>query len=205
MRPRTATEELIERVLGADYLSLLVARYTLTEDVAGGEPCLVTVVLSHEADAARQMEIQGSGVGFVDACYSGLMEHYCREFQSLETIKFTGFDVRGKLDGGAFEHAGADADAVVRLAVENSEGRRFVFEESNRSMIAAALSVVIQAVEYFVNSERAFHKVYVALCDARERSRTDLINSFTAQLAELVRTTSYTRVIERIKAENSLV
>ncbi len=199
MRRRTATEELIERVLGDGYLELKVDRYELTEDVANEGPCRVRAVLRHTG-RNRTEEIEGEGVGFVDALYNGLMSHYAREFQSLETITFAGFSVKAQMETRK-QATGADAAGLVRLVVHNSEGREFEFEESGRSLVAASIAVVVEAAEYFVNSERAFISVYNAVQDARERNRTDLVGTYTAQLAELVNTTSYTKVIERIKAE----
>ena len=55
------------------------------------------------------------------------------------------------------------------------------------------LAVVVGAAEYFVNSERAFISVYNAMSDAKDRRRSDLVGTYTGQLAELVNTTSYTR------------
>lgn len=194
---RDATVELIKRVLKDDYLQLLVEDYQLRENVAAGGECHVTVRLKNQIDGTLEV-IEGRGVGSIDALYHGLMEHYAREFQSLETIQFTGFSVKGKMETSR-DHKGLDAVAEVVLTVQNSEGRVFEFEESGRSLVAAGLAVVVDAVEYFINSERAFISVYRALCDARERGRSDLVQTYTSQLAELVNTTSYTRVIERIK------
>jgi hypothetical protein len=128
------------------------------------------------------------------------MAHYAREFRSLETIQFTGFAVRARMDTTR-AGTGSDAVGVVSLTVRNSEGNLFEFERQGRSLVATAVSVVVEALEHFVNAERAFISVYKALQDARERGRSDLVQTYTAQLTELVRTTSYTQVIERIKAE----
>ncbi len=198
-RRRTATEEMIKRVLGEDYLALVVDRYELVEDVGRGGPCQVRATLRHHEDRGSRVEIQGEGVGFLDALYHGLIDHYAREFQSLETITFAGFSVQGQMETS--QAKGADAEGLISLVVHNSEGREFIFEESGRSLVAAAIAVVVEATEYFVNSERAFISVYHAMTDARERRRNDLVESYTGQLAELVNTTSYTTVIERIKSE----
>ncbi len=200
MSRRTATRELIRRVLKEDYLELRIARYALSEDLAAGQPARVAVDLVTGAESGLPVAIEGAGVGIVDALYSGMHAHYAREYGSLRTIKFTGFDVTGRMETGR-DNRGADAEAVVSLTVENSEGLRFEFEEAHRSLVAASLKVVIDAIEYFINSERAFIAVYRALCDAKERRRIDLVSTFTAQLAELVNTTSYTEVIDRIKSE----
>jgi hypothetical protein len=199
---KDATIELIRRVLKDDYLQLVVQDYEMRENVAEGGPCHVTVRL--KANGGEHTDtIQGHGVGSIEALYHGLMEHYAREFESLQTLQFTGFSVKGRMDT-ARDRKGLDAVAQVSLTVQNSDGRTFEFEEAGRSLVAAGLAVVVDACEYFVNSERAFISVYRALVDARERGRADLVQTYTNQLAELVNTTSYTRVIERIRATEHL-
>ena len=100
--------------------------------------------------------------------------------------------------------AGADAICSARLIVKNSDLVPFEFEVSGRSISIVSLTVVIEAVEHFINSERAFICVYRALSDARDRGRADLVERFTAHLSELVKTTSYTEVIAQIKKEMKL-
>ena len=53
--------------------------------------------------------------------------------------------------------------------------------------------------EYFVNSERAYITLYKALENARERNRQDLVDTYKAQMAEVVKSTSYSEVIERLQ------
>ena len=200
MPRRPGTEELVQSILKDAYLELVVDRYTLTEDVSAGGRAEVEVQLHHQHEPDRSLVLEGSGVGAIDALFSAMQAHYAREYQSLESIRFTGFNVTGRMDTGKV-HRGADAVAVVGLVVANSEGQSFDFEASGRSLVATALAVVVKATEYFVNSERAFITVYKAMRDAKERGRADLVNNYTAQLADLVNTTSYSQVIERIKSE----
>jgi len=197
-RTQSGTEELIVRVLGDSYLELRPERYELVEEVTKGE-CEVTATLVHDGDHGRKERIVGRGVGFIDALYHGLLEHYAREYPSLKTITFTSFSVRAEMETS--REKGADAAGLVELVVTNSSGRAFSFEESHRSIVAASMIVVVEALEYFINSERAFLTVSRALAEARERKRADLVKTYTAQLAELVDVTSYSEVIERIKAE----
>jgi hypothetical protein len=194
-----STRDLIRQILRDDYLAPVVEAYSATESVADGAPCRIEVRLHHEGQS-QSATIEGEGVGFVDAVCQGLIAHYAREFRSLETIQFTGFAVRARMDTTR-AGTGSDAVGVVSLTVRNSEGNLFEFERQGRSLVATAVSVVVEALEHFVNAERAFISVYKALQDARERGRSDLVQTYTAQLTELVRTTSYTQVIERIKAE----
>ena len=196
MYHRTATEELIQKVLNEDYVHLSANTYELSETLGEGE-CAVRATLNRRDPNERAETINGSGVGFVDALYHGLVEHYAREYPSLETIAFTRFEVKGNM--GTTQAQGADAECVVTLIVKNTDGREFRFEERDRSLVAASLRVVVEAAEYFINSEKAYITVFNAMSDARKRNRPDLIELYTGQLAELVKTTSYSEVIERIK------
>ncbi len=199
MHRRSATTQLIRDVLKETYLGLDIGHIALVEEVGSGAGSRVEVTLREARDDTREQVIAGRGVGIVDALYHGLVEHYAPEYPSLRTITFTGFDVTGRMGTG--HKSGLDAEAAVTLTVENSDGRTFEFSESDRSLVAASLKVVTEAAEYFINSERAFVTVYRAMCDARERGRADLVQTYTGQLAELVNTTSYSEVIERIKSE----
>ena len=194
-----STRELIRSILKDDYFVPHVETYTISEDVGAGSPCRISVTLRHENHAPGAV-IEGEGVGFIDALCAGLLAHYASEFESLKTIQFTGFNVRAKMDT-THRLTGSDAVGIVALTVRNSEGNLFEFERQGRSLTATALAVVVEAFEHFVNSEKAFITVYRALCDAKERGRSDLTTTYTAQLAELVTTTSYTQIIERIRKE----
>jgi hypothetical protein len=195
---RTASEQLIQDVLGSDYVHLSATNYQLSETLSD-EKCVVDVRLLRKSSLETTDEIRGSGVGFVDALYHGLVDHYAREFPSLSTITFTAFEVTG--DMGTSLSRGADAECVVTLIVENTDAKQFRFQESGRSLVAAALTVVVESAEYFINSEKAYVMVYNAMADAKVRNRPDLLDRYTAQLAELVKTTSYSEVIERIQNE----
>lgn len=199
MHRRNTTTQLIRDVLKESYLDLELGRIELEEDVAARTASEVRVTLRESRADTREQVIAGRGVGIVDALYHGLVQHYAPEYPSLRTISFTGFEVTGRMGTGGTN--GLDAEAAVTLTVENSDGRVFEFNDADRSLVAAALSVVTEAAEYFINSERAFVTVYRAMCDAKARGRADLVQTYTTQLAELVNTTSYSEVIQRIKEE----
>ena len=198
MYRRTATEEIIQEVLKEDFIRLDVVQYTITESV-GPAPCDVAVTMRPQGSSKANLMIEGQGVGFVDALYTGLVDFYAAEYPSLATIAFIGFEVEANM--GTTTRQGADAECTVTLVVKNTEEREYRFEESDRSLVAATLKVVVEAAEYFINSERAYIQVYRAMCDAQERHRPDLIERYTGWLAQLVTTTSYSEVIERIKSQ----
>jgi hypothetical protein len=189
-------QELIRRVLGANYLELSLTRLRVDE-----EPEVSTRVVVVVAErGGQQIEVDGTGGGVVEAMYHALLGRYAVEYQSLKTVRLSGFSVEADLytrNGGD----GVDAVGTVTIDVVYSEGRRFHFTDSSRSVTASIARAVVAVVQYFVNAERAFITLYNARRDAVERGRPDLIQRYTGELAEVVECTSYAEVIESFKKE----
>lgn len=191
---------LIREILAEEYLDLRVDRYTFEEAVPTNEGH-IRCELHHER-SGRPEVIEGAGVGIVDAFFHGLKRHLAKSYPSLESIEFVSFNVNGNMDTRHRQQAaGADAEGEVVLGVKNTAGATFDFHHASRSISGAAVVVTLMAVEYFVNSERAFIQSYKALGDARERGRQDLVDVYTRHLSELVRNTSYSEVIEDIQKQ----
>ena len=93
------------------------------------------------------------------------------------------------------------AEGETEIVILNSEGRRFAFTDESRSVTASAARALIAVTEYFVNAERAFVTLSHARKDAVARGRQDLVTRYTAELAEVVKSTSYAEVIESIRKE----
>jgi hypothetical protein len=185
----------IRRALGDSYLDLQIERLTMEENFSGGQAKVEVVT---RGAGGEPITVRGEGVGFIDALFSGLFQRFAAEYQSLATIRLTGFAVNAKLDAdkGRF---GSDAVGEVMLEVQNSAGRPFRFSDASRSIVASAARAVLAAVEYFANSERAFISLHRALSDAQARKRPDLVAQYTRELAAIVESTSYAEVIESIK------
>lgn len=184
-------EALIRRVLGGNYLPLVLTRLTIDEDA--GATANANVKLK-EGDTV--VEVDGSGVGVVDAIYNGLLARYSREYPSLKTIQIVGFQVSADM-GSKKRHDGVDAVGKVSLDVTNSDGRHFTFTDASRSVLTSSARAVLACVEYFVNAERAFLTLHNARRDAAARGREDLVSRYTAELAEIVEATSYVDVVKR--------
>ena len=199
-RPKQSLE-LIRQVLGDNYLELDVERLVL-EEILESEESHVKMEVT-DAQSGKSMTVEGKGSGLVDAIFHALQGRFAQEYQSLNSIEFSGFDVRARFDTKK-ERAGADAVGEVVLSVRNSEGNVFHFADVSRSVATSATRAVLAACEYFVNAERAFVALYNALGDARERSREDLVARYTQQLAEVVKSTSYAEIIEKIKREEDI-
>jgi hypothetical protein len=188
-------EPLIRRVLGASFLELSLGHIAVDEDPSDGCTVRVSVL-----ERGAKVEVEGKGVGVVDALYGGLLGRYARDYQSLRTIELAGFKVEAQVDTKKGQ-AGVDAIGRVHLDVRNSEGRHFEFSDASRSVVASTARAVIEAVQYFVNAERAFVMLHNARRDAVSRGRDDLVQRYTAEMAEVVESTSYAEVIATIRKE----
>jgi LeuA allosteric (dimerisation) domain len=189
--------ELIRRVLGPNFLALDLIKLSIDEDAGTS-----THVVAKVSEGESTVEVQGDGVGVVDALYNGLLDRYAREYQSLKTIQIVNFQLAADM-GSKKAQAGVDAVGKVTLEVTNSEGTYFSFTDSSRSVTTSSARAVIACVQYFLNSERAFLTLYNARRDAIERGREDLVSRYTAEISEVVKSTSYAEVIANIRKELS--
>ncbi len=183
-----------------DYLELEIKRLTVVEEFDKG----TSVVKIDTVDTNGQSHtVEGTGCGVVDAIFSGLLSRYAVEYKSLETIELADFNVVARLDTKNAQ-SGADAVGEVTLRVRNTEGNSFSFSDASRSITTSVARAEVAVVEYFVNAERAFMILYKSLEDAKARNRPDLVTRYTRELAEVVKSTSYTDVIEKMKRQSGV-
>jgi len=198
MRTQKEIDMMVRETLGEDYIELEMQRYSLTEDLSTGQASIVSQL--RQVGNGPLRPIEGAGVGLVDALFKGIQLAMSEDYPSLSHIHFAAFAVAadfGAINGGS----GSDAPGTVHAVVENHAGRRFEFDHTSPSISASSVAVVLQAVEHFVNAERAVLRVYSWVADAQRRSRVDLVERYTARLADLVQNASYSETIERTRAE----
>lgn len=189
-------QELIKKVLGANVLELKLGRLNV-EEADYTTTAKLTVL---EGD--QTIEVEGKGVGVVDAIFHGMLDRYAREYQSLKSLQLTGFYVGADLQTKKAA-PGVDAVGQVTLDIMNSEGRRFTFSDQSRSVTISIARAVLKVTQYFVNAERAFLTLHNARRDALARNREDLVSRYTAEMALVVESTSYAEVISNIRKEIS--
>lgn len=185
-------------VLQDDFVEFRVTAYELTEDFETGRAeirCHVCV------NGAPPFDVVGEGVGMIDAFFNGLKARFAPEYPSLESIRFTEFSIRG-LVGESRAGAATDAQARAQVEVTNSYGTNFRFGAVSGSVSRSSVEATLSAVQYFVNSERAYVTMYKALRHYRAEGRVDLVGKYTAMLADMVRNTSYSSAVARIETES---
>ncbi len=189
--------ELIKRVLDKDYIEFHLDKLVVDED---SDETRSKVQLTLSDANGGKISVDGEGVGLVDAIFNALLERFGVEYQSIKSIEVVAFNVEAKLDTKT-DRVGLDSIGCVTLGVNNSEGKLFEFSDESRSISRSAARAVLAAIEYFVNAERAFIMLHRARMDAKERRRDDLVTRYTRELAEVVKSTSFTEVIESMKRD----
>jgi hypothetical protein len=195
MHRKTEIESLVAQILDGTELRLHVDSYTLEENLEAGEVHIRCHV--HDQRSGEKKTIEGRGVGIIDAFFAGMVTLYADQFPSLKTIRFADFSLKADVNSG--RGARSDMAAEVSLRIANSGGKEYLFKHASPSITRSALAAVLEGVEFFINSERAFIAVYNALDHARGQNRPDSVERYTTQLATLVDAASYSEVIEQIR------
>lgn len=201
MRSLTPTQEhaiaQMREVLHDDFVEFRVVSCSSEEDFDSGT-AVVRCALAVNGDPP--LAVEGRGVGMIDALFNGLLTRFAPEYPSLESIRFTGFSIKGPI-GPSSSHSATDGRAEARVGVTNSYGTEFVFGAISESVTRSSLTAVVAAVQYFINSERAYVTMYKALEHYRDEGRVDLVAKYTSLLAEMVRNTSYSSAVERLERQ----
>ncbi len=187
---------LMKEILQEEYMHLVVESYMLHENFSENT-CHIECVLRN-ADGTH-FSVTGRGVGTIDALFDGLRTTLAGEFPSLNSISFSQFTIQGLLSSSDVPGSTTSAEAEATVGVTNNKGREFIFRSKQPSISRAGIQATVEAAEYFVNSERTYVKLHKILEHYRQEGRTDLVEKYTDLMTQVVRNTSYSEVVERIR------
>lgn len=191
-------DALARDVLRDSYVHFRLDRIFMDEDVLDGRVTVKSTLSRSGTD--EKVELEGSGVGLVDAFFDAVVARFAEEYPSLKTIKVSDFSMGSGFDRSKGRQS--DAMATANLRVANSEGVEFTFSNRAASVTRSSIRAVLDALTFFINSERAYVQLHLALKDAKDRRRSDLVERYRTQMSTLVAATSYSEVIERIQKED---
>ena len=129
-------------------------------------PATATHVRAKVSEGEQPVEVDGNGVGVVDALYNGLLDRYAREYQSLKTIQIVELPARRRHGAARRRRPVSTPSARSRSRSRTPRVRYFSFTDASRSVTTSSARAVIACVQYFVNAERAFLTLYNARRDA---------------------------------------
>jgi len=184
-------DQLAHEVLRDGYRTFSLERLELVE-----EPTSVHVKVRLRRHPENDVvDVEGHGVGLVDAFFEGVLRAWAGEFPSLKTIALEDFSVSTGFDGARGRRS--DALAVATLKMKNAHGVTCSFERGTASVTRSCLLVSLDALTFFINAERAYMQLQLALKDATERRRSDLVTRYRQQMSTLVAATSYAELSDR--------
>lgn len=187
-------DELAKEILQDRYVSFTPQHIDVAEDFISNTVRVTARLLRGSGDL---IEVAGQGVGVVDAFFDGMMRAFAQEFPSLKTMAVADFRLETGFDKAKGRRS--DATAAATLQVRNTEGAHFEFMSATPSITRSSILAVLQALTFFINSEKAYLTMHLALTDAKSRRRQDLVQKYQSQMAILVHATSYSELIERVK------
>ena len=180
-------QSIVEEILKENYVSMSVQNFILSESEKTKIEC--NIIFSNDWD---DIFICGHGDGAIDALYTAMINQFSDKFISMRCVTFDDFTLNVKFKNSVRKSA---SPVEVKLALKNASERNIYFSAESRSIIKAAISVVVSACEYLINAERTILVLRDLIDNAYDRDRTDLVVNYRDKMIELVRITSYEEVL----------
>ena len=190
---REETNQVVRSVLLDEYTGLELVQLSIREDVVEG----ITDVSCKLSLGKKKLTIKGFGNGPVDALFTAMVKRFSAEYCSLENLCFSRFSVEAEIDTN-LKSSTADSSVEATLEIDNGCSS-LLFRERARSISVVSAKVVLSAMEHFINAEKCVIILYNNLQYAIERRRGDMVNIYTQKLAEVVKSVSYEKVINKCK------
>ena len=187
---RVEVKQIITKVLGDTQTRLLPISITVGESL---DDDFTTTDFSFEVTGKDSkivtLESQ-KGKGFVDGLFAGLQHHFSSEYSSLDKIRLADYSVNPIMTNSK-NSMGTDAQASVSLSVLVHPHGLSEFSHTSRSMIYSSFSAALEAFQFYVNCDRAFHRIQLFIEDAQQRNRGDVISSCIYDLSRLTEVNTY--------------
>lgn len=193
---RQANSVMVRELLCDRYRTFAVDRLVVRESRASENTEVECALVVGDTE----YEIVGTGLGVLDALFNGVVQHVVGDCSSLKNISVESFQVQIDKEYSRKYHTTARSTAAVVetcLIIDNgfdTNNGLVPFRSKSRSVLSATVMVVIEAVEYFVNSEVAVLYLKELIKDSKERSRPDLTERYISKLSELMSNTSYENI-----------
>lgn len=194
---RQANSAMVKELLSDRYRTFFVDRLVVRESRAS-ETTDVECTLVVGGDSEHN--ISGAGLGVLDALFNAIVQHVVGDCSSLRNISVESFQVQtDKEDLREFRKNARSTAAAVEtcLIIDNgfdTNSRLVPFRSKSRSVLAATVAVVTEAIEYFVNSEIAVLYLKELIDDSKKRNRFDLTETYISKLSDLMSNTSYEQI-----------
>ena len=134
--------------------------------------------------------------GFVDGIFKACLSQYVAQSPSLRNIRLTDYRVVPHFDKLKTQ-IGSDATTGVTIVVRVKEHGTSEFSYTSRSILYSSFSAILQAFEFYINCDRTFDRIQLALDDAESRNRGDIVQSCLSDLSKLTGVNTYEKTKEK--------
>lgn len=134
----------------------------------------------------EEVDIHAEGPGFLETVFRAFKDKFGERFPSLKAWR------------GPSTYpisAGVNFELMTR---RNGERFRFTVPLDEKGKEGAIVRAVVEAVEFFVNAERAYAVSLQRLTDAKTRARADLIDTSTEAIANLIDVANFEEVVKLV-------
>jgi len=194
-------QDMIDGIL-EQKVSLQINSFSLKEDFK--KDCShVSFVLNSKKDKTNEkLKITNTGLGVIDALFTGVIEQFLDTYISLRDIKLYDFVVTVNIkESKSVYNTGAPVEVKIVLQGTSRSNNKLYFKSKSNSLIKSGIGAVCKAIEYLINAELAVVQLSKDIKHAEERQRIDLRSTYLLQLFELVKFVSYAEVINKLNEE----
>ncbi len=189
---RETIKELFDKVLKAHQIKLnplnIIVNESFKSDFTGVEMSINETAqgISGHSFILEEQEARG----FVDGMFKACHKHYADEHPSLNNIRLVNYQVIPKIEKSE-NTMGTEAKTEVIIIVDVKDHGAAEFNYTSRSILHSSFIATLEVFEFYINCEKAFHKIQLALSDAAERNRGDIVQSCITDLSKLTGVNTY--------------
>tara|TARA_R110000824_G_scaffold150209_8_gene320773 strand:+ start:3840 stop:4454 length:615 start_codon:yes stop_codon:yes gene_type:complete len=176
-------------------VSITIENIILEEDYENNISKIMCMLNFH-GKSKKKIKIEAQGNGVVDAFFNAIFHEFADNFVSLKNVKLDDFIVKVQFKKSK-KPLQTDAPVEIKIVLENTTRKKIYFKCRAGSLVQAATGAICQAVTHLINAELAVIQLHKDIMNAQKRQRPDLVSDYTSQLVELVKTVSYSSVIEK--------
>ena len=138
------------------------------------------------------IELDCNANGFVDGLFTACYDYFCDSYNSLKNIRLLDYQVRPNMKKYK-NNLGSDVKVEVSIMMDVQGHGIAEFSSCSRSLLRSSFTSILRAFEFYINCEKAFHKIQTFIDDAQKRNRGDIISSCTYDLTTLTEVNNYVR------------
>ena len=176
---------IVKDVLEDDYWKITIDSLSIQEDLRDKTTKVSCIVNLNQ----ETFTIEETGHGPIDALFNGLKNSFKNLYLSFRGLNICGFAIEGDIDPNL--NMSSEVECVLSISSDNNFKPQ-IYRQRDASINRAAICVVLSAVEYYINSERAIKILRKWAADAQKRNRGDLFEQCVMKMSKLIEGASYT-------------